>query len=211
MNRSAIDRSSWSLRGDPADLLFLKEVFRCRLNRVQFERCVGRPRRPSARSRVMSSTPVATTQTMGVGSTLPALQNDFKTVRGTKTAIAATRPRGVLGNDSDPDGDTLTVTGISAAGAGDIGMPLAGQYGTLTLAPDGTYSYTADHAAALAEGLTGHDLFTYTAADQDGNASSATLDLAVVGHAGGVMDADTFTAVESTTGDTISGVLYDNT
>jgi VCBS repeat-containing protein len=143
----------------------------------------------------------------------PSLHDDSRTVRGTKTIAAATAGQGVLANDTDPDGDALTVTGVSAAinGAGSIGAPLAGQYGTLTLAADGTYSYTANNAAVLIEGLGEHDQFTYTAADQHGNSSTATLDVTVFGHAGGVMDIDSFTAVESVTGDRISGVLYDNT
>ena len=69
--------------------------------------------------------------------------------RGTQTVVATARQNGVLGNDSDPDGDTLTVTGISAAVAGNVGTPLVGQFGTLTLADDGTYTYTADHAAGF--------------------------------------------------------------
>jgi hypothetical protein len=49
---------------------------------------------------------------------------------------------GVLSNDTDADGDTLTVTGVSdiAHGAGSPGGSLAGVYGHLTLNPDGSYS-----------------------------------------------------------------------
>ncbi len=170
---------------------------------------------PSGTSESIDQTLADLTSTIeGLDAVPPLLQDDSRTVRGTKTVAAATAGRGgVLANDTDPDGDTPTVTGVSDAinGAGSIGAPLAGQYGTLTLAADGTYSYTADRAAVLIEGLTEHDLFTYTAADQNGNASAATLDVTVVGHAGGVTDIDSFTAVESVTGDRISGALYDNT
>ena len=54
----------------------------------------------------------------------------------------------VLTNDSDPDLDTLTASGISGPGAGQI-----------TLLPDGSFTYVPDPDA------TGADSFTYAASD----------------------------------------------
>ena len=53
----------------------------------------------------------------------------------------------MLSNDTDLDGDKLTVTGVSdaAKGAGSVGASLAGVYGHLTLNADGSYSYVADN------------------------------------------------------------------
>ena len=68
-------------------------------------------------------------------------------------ALAVAAP-GVLANDSDADGDALTVR-------------LAGNaaHGTLTLQPNGSFSYTP------AAGFTGTDAFTYVASD--GNDATA--------------------------------------
>ena len=79
---------------------------------------------------------------------------------------------GVLSNDSDADtGSSMTVTGITGASAGSVGGSTDGTYGTLTLNSDGSYSYTADKAAAdaLAHNATANDVFTYTVTDNEGN------------------------------------------
>ncbi len=78
----------------------------------------------------------------------------------------------VLANDTDVDGETLTVTNPGT---------YVGAYGTLTLAADGSYTYTPNAAAqALDDGETGGDVFSYTASD--GTASdSATLSVTVNG------------------------------
>jgi VCBS repeat-containing protein len=86
----------------------------------------------------------------------------------------------VLTNDTDPEGDTLTVT--------DPGS-YVGTYGTLTLAANGSYTYAPNAAAnGLAAGETAQDAFTYTASD--GTASdTATLTVTV----NGTNDAPTIT------------------
>lgn len=93
----------------------------------------------------------------------------------------------VLPNDSDVDaGDGLTVTGIragqeSGAGtAGVIGRPIAGQYGTLVLNADGSYTYTIDLSnpdvlAAAGLGQVLKDYFTYTLSDLTGATDQAEL------------------------------------
>ncbi|HEX8513225.1 MAG TPA: Ig-like domain-containing protein [Allosphingosinicella sp.] len=78
----------------------------------------------------------------------------------------------VLVNDTDPDGEALSVTSPGT---------YAGNFGTLTLAADGSYTYTPNAAAqGLDDGETGQDVFAYTASD--GTASdSATLTVTVSG------------------------------
>jgi hypothetical protein len=60
------------------------------------------------------------------------------------------RPPGVLGNDTDADGDNLFLEPVEPASAGQ-----------LILFPDGSFSYTPD------ERFTGADRFTYLACDDD--------------------------------------------
>jgi len=63
----------------------------------------------------------------------------------------------VLANDSDPDGDTLTVQAVSSPGQG-----------TAVVNGDGTVTYAAR------EGAMGADSFTYTVSDGRGRVSGAT-------------------------------------
>ena len=50
----------------------------------------------------------------------------------------------MLANDADPiPGDTLTVTAVNGQ-SDDVGQTLAGNYGTLTLNANGSYSYVAN-------------------------------------------------------------------
>jgi VCBS repeat-containing protein len=87
----------------------------------------------------------------------------------------------VLANDSDPDGDALTVSAVGGA-SGTPGALLAGTYGDLRLNGDGTYSYSADNAAAIAAAPLGghpHDLFSYTASDGLGGTADASLDITI--------------------------------
>ncbi|MEO1706898.1 MAG: Ig-like domain-containing protein [Pseudomonadota bacterium] len=64
----------------------------------------------------------------------------------------------VLGNDNDPDGDPLTITGTSAP-----------QNGVVVINPDGTLTYTPD------ANFTGTDTFTYTIDDGNGGTDEAMV------------------------------------
>ncbi len=93
--------------------------------------------------------------------------------------VGGTAAGNVLTNDSDPDGDSLTVSAVAGL-SGNVGAPLAGTYGHLTLDADGSFSYAADKAAAIAAGATGshlHDIFSYTASDGLGGTDNASLDI----------------------------------
>ncbi|MGH6787546.1 MAG: Ig-like domain-containing protein, partial [Novosphingobium sp.] len=82
-------------------------------------------------------------------------------------------------NDGGKDtqgADGVTVTAISGFnGAGTVGGTTAGQYGTLTLNADGSYSYT--RTAGTKGGVS--DVFTYTITDADGDTSSTTLTITI--------------------------------
>nr|WP_259372163.1 Ig-like domain-containing protein [Caldimonas mangrovi] len=89
---------------------------------------------------------------------------------------------GVLANDSDNDGGTLSVSAIAfGATAGSIGSALAGQYGSLTLQANGSYTYVANNANELAAGVTANDVFTYTASDGQGGFTTQTLTITITG------------------------------
>jgi hypothetical protein len=69
---------------------------------------------------------------------------------------------GVLGNDSDPDGDTLTPVVARQPGSG-----------TVDLRPDGSFTYTPNAA------FFGTDSFSYQANDGTGNGNGATVTIKV--------------------------------
>jgi len=69
---------------------------------------------------------------------------------------------GVMANDSDIDGDTLTTNLVSGPA-----------HGTLTLNPDGTFNYTPE------EGFEGDDSFRYQLFDGKANSNVATVTLHV--------------------------------
>ncbi|MCX7055618.1 MAG: VCBS domain-containing protein, partial [Proteobacteria bacterium] len=121
--------------------------------------------------------------------------------------LTTTNLTGVIqgaGTDTDVDNTSASLvvsgavagTGSVTQGAG-IATSLAGTYGHLTLAADGSYSYVADQAAAdaLATGATANDVFTYTVKDS-GNlvSNTATLTITVTG----TDDAPTVTAGTTT-------------
>ncbi|MHC4119672.1 MAG: Ig-like domain-containing protein [Planctomycetota bacterium] len=97
--------------------------------------------------------------TITVTNTLPVINNDVA------TTYENTRVTGnVLANDLDPDSDPLAAALISGPGNG-----------SLTLNPDGSYSYTP------APGFIGEDTFTYSAGDPEVGATpgQATVTITV--------------------------------
>ena len=91
------------------------------------------------------------------------------------TPLSVDAANGVLGNDSDPDGDPLTVVSVAGFnGSGQAGGAIAGHYGTLTLAADGSYSYTADPDPV---GGSLVDTFTYAVSDGQGGTATASLSI----------------------------------
>lgn len=86
-----------------------------------------------------------------------AAVDEYATEEGTPLTVAAP---GVLANDTDADGDPLTAAAVS--------QPING---TVTLAADGSFTYTPDPA------FSGTDLFTYTA--HDGAAASEPVRVTV--------------------------------
>ena len=71
-----------------------------------------------------------------------------------------------------------TVTSIEG---GTLGQPVQGDYGTLTLNEDGTYTYKLGDKVDVPNGETYTEQFTYTIKDADGDTSTATLTIAIKG------------------------------
>ena len=91
------------------------------------------------------------------GNRLPvAVDDELTTPEGVAGSLE------VLGNDSDPDGDTLTVTSHTG-----------GANGTVDCAASGACTYTP------ASGFTGSDSFAYTVSDGEGGTAVATVAVAV--------------------------------
>ncbi|MDF1752924.1 MAG: Ig-like domain-containing protein [Verrucomicrobiales bacterium] len=90
----------------------------------------------------------------------------------------------VLANDLDPDGDTLTVTAVNTESE-DVGEPVSGSYGEITINQNGSYSYTLNNAnptvQALAVGQSVVETFTYLADDGNGASATATLSITING------------------------------
>ena len=91
--------------------------------------------------------------------------------------------------DTDADGDTLTVTEIrtgSSEGsgtAGSLGSFLSGTYGRLRIYSNGAYDYIADlnAADALDPGDTATDSFNYTISDGNGGTDKAVIEIVIIG------------------------------
>ena len=120
------------------------------------------------------------TITVGAVNGPPTATDDALTTEEDSPASASAP--GVLGNDSDPDGDDLTVSAVNGNG-GDVGTQITLSSGALlTLNADGSYTYDPNGSfEALGAGESGSDSFTYTAADGNGAENSATVSVTVNG------------------------------
>ncbi len=84
----------------------------------------------------------------------------------------------VLTNDTDPDaGDTKTVNTVNGSAA-NVGAVISGTYGAVTIAANGTYTYTLNNALpatqALAQGQVVTEVFNYNLKDTAGLVSNTT-------------------------------------
>src|SRR5258706_72536 len=85
----------------------------------------------------------------------------------------------VLTNDTDVDtGAVLTVAAVNGVG-GNVGNPVGGTYGSVTINSNGTYTSTLNNpdpdTNALAQGASVNDVFSYTVTDEFGATSIANL------------------------------------
>ncbi len=142
---------------------------------------------------------------------------------GASNGTAGTNPTGnVLTNDTDPDsagnGETKTVIGVlagtQASATGNVASSVAGTYGSINIAADGSYTYTVDNSNATVQALrtsgqTITDIFTYTMTDAAGASSTTQITVTIQGaNDAPTAVADTATAIEA--GGTSNGTAGTN-
>ncbi len=111
---------------------------------------------------------------------------------GISNGTTGTNPTGnVLTNDTDVDAsDTKTVNGVAAgvqaSATGSVGSAVAGAFGSISIASDGSYTYTVDNNNASVQALrtssnTLTDVFTYTMRDTAGLTSTTQITVTIQG------------------------------
>ena len=74
-------------------------------------------------------------------------------------------------------------TGTQITDGSESGTGVTGQYGTVVIHPDGSYSYTPNREVtnSLADGEEVKDVFTYTISDGKGGYAHTTLTITITG------------------------------
>ena len=134
------------------------------------------------------------------------------------TNVSGEHDGDVLGDDTDADSDSLTVTSYrtgasegSGTAAGSVGSALTGTYGQLTLNANGSYTYAANQSAAedLDAGDVVTDSFNYTVSDGT-DTDIGTIVITVIGVNDapvGVNDTDSVNEDATVTRSSGSGLL----
>ncbi len=134
------------------------------------------------------------------GNNAPVAVDDTDSVNEDATVTKTSSQNDALNDDSDADGDTITVTQIKPSGGSNSavssgssynssGTTVTGTYGQLTIGADGSYTYIANQAAAdaLDEGTGGNasdtvtDVFVYTISDGNGGTDTANITITITG------------------------------
>ena len=134
----------------------------------------------------------------------PVAATDYGELDVGGSSLSKTPLTGVTSNDADIEGSDLTVNGIRTGGendtgtTGNIGSPLTGTYGNITINEDGSYTYELDNTnenlAKIPEGYNFYEIFTYTVTDDTGQTSTAEIVIQI----NGVNDAPTAVDDEAT-------------
>ncbi|MDW5597849.1 Ig-like domain-containing protein [Conexibacter stalactiti] len=109
-----------------------------------------------------------------------AADDDYRTDEDTPLTVTA--GGGLLANDSDADGDTLTVAELDGSAANVATAYRTARGATLTVAADGSLSYDPDGAFdALRTGEEVRDTVTYRVSDGNGGSDTATATFTITG------------------------------
>ena len=119
-----------------------------------------------------NSTSIQSSIIVGGRNDAPLAVNDSASVDGGSTVSTSTADN-LLVNDTDPESHSLSIKSFRIGSEQSsnpeflAGNTLTGSYGQMTIASDGTYSYTAQETASykLLEGETATETFTYTITD----------------------------------------------
>jgi VCBS repeat-containing protein len=143
-----------------------------------------------------NTAPVATNDESDITLSAGSLNGPALEAGGLDNAIAGANAIGnVLTNDSDPEGDIITVSRfgtssasgtVSASTTSANGLTVTGIYGSITIGSDGSYSYVVDNTNTAVESLrettnTLSETFTYEIKDPSGLSSIATLTIIIQG------------------------------
>ncbi|WP_196228205.1 DUF4347 domain-containing protein, partial [Candidatus Pelagibacter communis] len=92
--------------------------------------------------------------------------------------------------DSDDDDSVLVVTGVASGNESSnntivtnntgVGSAVSGTYGSLNIAANGTYTYTASSTNNIAYGANATDIFTFTTRDDESNSGSNAYDVGTI-------------------------------
>ena len=92
--------------------------------------------------------------------------------------------------DSDDDNSVLVVTGVASGNESSnntiitnntgVGSAVSGTYGSLNIAANGTYTYTASATNNIAYNSTATDTFTFTTRDDESNSGSNAYDVGTI-------------------------------
>lgn len=122
-----------------------------------------------------------------IADTVPVAQDDA--VGGLQEDAVVSQSIALLGNDQLNVDGPVTVTGVAAgvvgSAGGQVGVAVAGVYGTLTVDAGGHATYQLNNGSGAVQGLSAGqvvtDTFTYTITDADGDASTAQVTVSITG------------------------------
>ncbi|MGB7388399.1 MAG: DUF5801 repeats-in-toxin domain-containing protein [Pseudomonas neustonica] len=128
----------------------------------------------------------------------PEANNDSNRLDEDTTSVSGNViANGASGDVADTEGaDGASVTAISSTSGNPVDdsdpageLVVVGEYGTLTIQPDGSYEYVLNNdnaeVNALKDGETLSEVFSYTLTDADGDADTATLIITIDGNTDG--------------------------
>uniref|UniRef100_UPI000B546CA7 VCBS domain-containing protein n=1 Tax=Cobetia sp. QF-1 TaxID=1969833 RepID=UPI000B546CA7 len=125
---------------------------------------------------ILDTAPVANADTRNLGEDTTAAL-DGNVIDGANDTADTLGADATSVTSVTPDG------GSASAITADAAAVVTGDYGTLTLNSDGSYSYVLDttKTQSLADGAQAEDVFSYTLTDADGDTSSTTLTINITG------------------------------
>jgi gliding motility-associated-like protein len=108
----------------------------------------------------------------------PVLTDDSNTTVETIVIDETDGSGNILSNDTDPEGDNLTVISVDGNSAGIV----SGTYGSLVWNSDGTYTYTPNtELDSLSAGENITEIFTFTISDGNGGVVTSNLTISIMG------------------------------
>src|SRR5690554_6074918 len=131
---------------------------------------------------------------------VPVAEDDVNAITEDELSVTGNvigGPSAAAGDEADTqgaDGATVTEVRNAATGSNMTTLPngdlvIEGQYGTLTIRPDGFYTYELNNehpeVNALKDGDDLQDVFTYTLTDGDGDSDTADLTITINGRTDG--------------------------